>query len=108
MIKFKFKTSLKDKYILEIHHRKNHVFKEKQEFKKKIFNKIVGWFNLFDDYISFIKDNTSLGDSKNIINDYSNNINTENLEFNLESQISFMFKINIQKCTFLKGCGNIC
>ena len=103
LIKFKYKTSIEDKYILEIHHNKNHAFLEKQEFKKKIFNKIVGWFNLFDDYISFTKENTSLGDSQNIINDFSHCLNTENLELNLESQTSFMFKVNIQKSSFLKG-----
>ena len=103
LIKFKFKTSSEEKNFLKIYNRNNHIFKEKQEFKKKIFNKIVGWFNLFDDYISFMKDNTSLGDSKNIINDYSYSLNTENFEFNLESQTSFMFNVNIQKSKFLKG-----
>ena len=65
--------------------------------------KLNSWFNLFDEYISFVKSNSSLGDSKSIINDYSNSINTDNFEFNLESQTTFMFKINIQKCNFLKG-----
>ena len=103
LIKFKFKTTLEDKHFLKINNRNNHKFKSKQEFKKKIFNKIVSWFNLFDDYILFVKDNSSLGDTKSIINDYSHSLNTENLEFNLKSQTAFMFKVNIQKNTFLKG-----
>ena len=77
--------------------------KKNKKLKKKIFDKIISWFNLFDEYISFVKSNSSLGDSKSIINDYSNSINTDNFEFNLESQTTFMFKINIQKCNFLKG-----
>ena len=103
LIKFKFKVSSEEKYFLNIDQRDNPTFKEKQEIKKKIFDKIISWFNLFDEYISFVKSNSSLGDSKSIINDYSNSINTDNFEFNLESQTTFMFKINIQKCNFLKG-----
>ena len=103
LLKFKFKTVSEDKFFLKINHRNNPELKEKQEFKKKIYNKIVGWFNLFDDYISFVKDNSSLADSKNIIEAYSHSLNTENLEYNLENQTTFMFKVNIQKNNFLKG-----
>ena len=103
LLKFKFKTVSEDKFFLKINHRNNPELKEKQELKKKIFNKIVGWFNLFDDYISFVKDNSSLADSKNIIEAYSHSLNTENLEYNLENQTTFMFKVNIQKNNFLKG-----
>ena len=52
-----------------------------------------------------------MGDIKNIVDDYSHNLNSENNELNLESQSAFMFRINIQKSDFLKGkfsfyCGN--
>ena len=103
LIKFKFKTKFNDEYYLKIHNLINPKSQKKKEFKKIIFNKIIKWFNLFDDYITYIKDNTSLNDTKNIVDDYSHNINTENKELNLESQSAFMFRINIQKSDFLKG-----
>ncbi len=103
LIKFKFKTSSEDNTILKIYNKSNPEFIKKQEFKKKIFDKIVKWFNAFDDYISHIKDNSSLADTKCIVDDYSHSLNTENFEYNLESQTAFMFRINIQKSNFLKG-----
>ena len=111
LIKFKFKTSLNDTYFLKVFNQDNPKFLKKQKFKKKIFNKIIRWFNLFDDYISYLKDNTSLGDIKNIVDDYSHILNSENNKLKLESQSAFMFRINIQKSDFLKGkfsfyCGN--
>ena len=111
LIKFKFKTSTKEKHILKIHNRNNPEFADKQKFKKKIFNKIISWFNLFDDYISYVKDNSSLDDIKSYLDDYSKSLNSENNEFNLESQSTLLFRVNIQKCDFLKGkfclaCGN--
>ena len=102
LIKFKFKTSSEDNTILKIYNKSNPEFIKKQEFKKKIFDKIVKWFNAFDDYISHIKDNSSLADTKCIVDDYSHSLNTENFEYNLESQTAFMFRINIQKSNFLK------
>ena len=102
LIKFKFKTSTDDKFFLNIKNNDLPEYRTKQNYKKKIFNKIVSWFNLFDDYVSYIKDNSSLGDLKSIIEDYSKS-NSENVELNYERQSSFMFKINIQKCDFLKG-----
>ena len=102
LIKFKFKTSTSDKFFLNIKNNDLPEYRTKQNFKKKIFNKIINWFNLFDDYISYIKDNSSLGDLKNIIEDYSKS-NSENVELNNDRQSSFMLKINIQRCDFLKG-----
>ena len=102
LIKFKFKTSLDEKHFLNYHYREQPEYKEKQNKKKKIFDKIVNWFNLFDEYISYVKDNSTLGDDKSILDDYSKNI-TENNEFNFENQSSLMFKINIQKYDFLRG-----
>ena len=102
LIKFKLKTSLNGKYFLNLKYKERKEYKTKLNFKKKIFNKIINWFNLFDDYISYVKDNSSLGDIKNILEDYSN-FNSESNEYIVETQSSFMFRINIQKCEFLKG-----
>ena len=104
LIKFKLKTSSKDKYFLKIDNRDKPELHEKQEFKKKIFNKIIKWFNLFDDYISYIREYISLDYSKYIVDEYSHNINLDNIE----NQTAFMFRINIQKCNFLKGKFCIC
>ena len=103
LIKFKLKTSKEDNNYLKIQNRNRPEFKKKKLYKKKIFDKIINWFNVFDDYISYVKDNSSLGDSKCIIDDYSHSLNNENFEFNLESQTAFSFRINIQKSNFLKG-----
>ena len=103
LIKFKFKTLSDDKLFLKINNRNRQEFRAKQDNKKKIFNKIINWFNLFDDYISYVKDNSSLADIKCIIDDYYLNYNSKNFEFNTESQTVFMFRINIQKSNFLKG-----
>ena len=88
---------------LKLRSKDTHKYREKQGFKKIIFNKILKWFNLFDDYISYVKDNSSLADPKSIIDDYSQNLNSENTEFNLESQSAIMFRVNMQKSDFLKA-----
>jgi len=103
LLKFKFKTSSEEKYFLKIRNKERPEFQEKQNIKKKIFEKILKWFNLVDSYISHIKENTSLGDDKSIVDIYSHSLNSENMEFNLESQGAFMFRINIQRNNFLKG-----
>ena len=103
LIKFKFKTSSEDNYFLKLRSKDTPKYREKQGFKKIIFNKILKWFNLFDDYISYVKDNSSLADPKSIIDDYCQNLNSENTEFNLESQSAIMFRVNMQKSDFLKA-----
>ena len=108
LIKFKFKTAEDDKYFLEIIPNNSYECREKQKKKKTIFNKILNWFNLFDDYIEYVKDNSSLIDTKTIINDYLKNLNSENNEYNLESQSSFMFRVNLQRSEFLKGKFCLC
>ena len=109
LIKFKFKTSSEKKYILNIKYREILKYREKQDLKKKIFDKIIKWFDLFDECISYIKDNTSLGDDKSLVNDYSNEINnSENGVFNSVSQSAFLFKVNIQRGNFLKGKFALC
>jgi len=103
LIKFKFKTSSDEKYLLNYNYREQPEYKKKQNIKKKIFDKIIKWFNLFDEYISYVKDNTTLFEEKSILDDYTKSLNTENNEFNFENQSALMFKINIQKYDFLKG-----
>ena len=108
LIKFKFKTSSDKKYLFKISNRNNPEFRNKQIYKKQIFEKIMGWFNLFDDYVTYVKNNSLLLDTKCIVNDYSHGLNNEKFEFNLESQTSFMFRINIQKSNYLKGKFCLC
>ena len=108
LIKFKFKTSSDNKIFLKINGRKKPESRKKQEFKKKIFDKIIAWFNVFDDYISYVKKNSTLAEHNCIINDYSHSLNNENFEFNLESQTSFMFRVNIQKNNYLKAKFSLC
>ena len=103
LIKFKFKSSSKEKHFLKINNRNRPEYKDKREYKKKIFNKIVSWFDLFEDYISHVKDNSSLGELKNIVDDYFKGLNSDNNDFNYESQSSLMFRVNIQKYDFLRG-----
>ena len=105
LIKFKFKTSKNDKYFLKTNSPSNTKIIKKQEFKKKIFNKIINWFQIFDNYIKYTKKNSSISDIKNILDYYSKFENSEstNSNLNLENQSIFMFRINIQKGDFLKA-----
>ena len=104
LIKFKFKSSLNDKDFLTFENKDKPEYKTKQEFKKKIFKTIINWFNLFEEYITHVKDNSTLSDLKSVIEDYSKKILTsENTNFFLESQSSLMFKLNIQRYDFLRG-----
>ena len=109
LIKFKLKTSSGKNNFLKIQNNERQEYRDKQKLKKKIFNKIINWFNLFDDYITYVKDNTSIGDDKNIVNDFSHTINSvENRELNSSSQSVFLFKINIQRSEFLKAKLALC
>ena len=109
LIEFKFKTSKEKKYLLNIKYRERLEYQQKQNQKRIIFDKIIKWFNLFEDYIIYVKGNTSLNDDKNIINEYSNDIdNKENFDANSNSQSSFLFKVNIQRADFLKGKFALC
>ena len=111
LIKFKFKLSEEEKDVLEMNNRNNPEFINKQNYKKKIFDKIINWFILFDDYIYYVRNNSSLDDIKSFLDDYSKSLNSENNEYNLENQSILLFRINIQKYDFLKAkfslaCGN--
>ena len=104
LIAFKFKTSEDNNYFLKIKYKDHPKHLEKQKIKKEVFNKIINWFNLFDDYISYVKDNTSLGDDKIISDDNINSYNdSQKKNLNSENQSIFLFKLNIQKSHFLKG-----
>ena len=103
LIKFKFKISPEKKYLLNIHNRERPEFKDKQKYKKKIFDKILSWFGLFDNYVSHVRDNSSLGDDKSIVDDYAHSLNSANSELNSSSQSVFLFRVNIQRGDFLKG-----
>ena len=108
LIKFKLKTLSNGKEFFNIQNKDNQEYQSKLNFKKKIFKKIISWFNLFDDYITHVKDNSTLADEKTIIDDYSNDLSSMNNELNLEIQSAFMFRVNIQKCDFLKGKFALC
>ena len=103
LLKFKFKTSPENIYLLNIHNYykkdKNNSEKEKESYKRKIFDKILNWFCLFDDYVSHVRKNTTLSDNESLLNDKIN----LNIETNLGSQSSFLFKVNLQRSEFLKG-----
>ena len=108
LIKFKFKVSIDDKYFMKIYNEDILEFQTKQDFKKKIFDKILKWFNLFDGFVSHVKDNSSLTDTKAFIDDYTKNIDSDNNNFNAEGQSALMFKVNIQRSEFLKGKFSLC
>ena len=106
LIKFKFKTNSENTYFLKVQNKDRQEYRDKQKLKKKIFDKIINWFNLFDDYIIYVKDNTSLGDDKTLMNDFSHNY--ENKEFNSSNQTIFLFRVNIQRNDYLKGKFSLC
>ena len=105
LITFKFKTSEDKSYIFNIKYKDNTKYREKQKIKKDAFYKIINWFNLFDDYISYVKDNTTLGNEKTISNDFSN---PEDKKLNSGNQSIFLFKVNIQRSDFLRGKLALC
>ena len=67
LIRFKFKTSANNNYFLKINYKDHPEYKTKQNIKKKIFDKIISWFDTFYEYIFYVKDNSTLGENKNII-----------------------------------------
>ena len=99
LIKFKFKTSFDNKYILDIRGRKNPDLIKKQNLKKIIFNKIINWFNLFDEYVDHVLNNTSLADEKILVKKFSTLLSKKKFG----NQSLFLFKINLQRAEFLKG-----
>ena len=103
LIKFKLKTSKENKIILNINNKDFPEIKQKQDIKKKYFNKILSWFNLFDNYAKQINENSALGNYKDVIDSYTQNSSSNNNEFNSGNQSAFLFQINLQRYDFLKG-----
>ena len=103
LIKFKLKTSKNLKHILYINNKDIPDIKEKQEKKKKYFDKIIKWFNLFDNYSKQINENSALGNYKDILDAYTHNLASNNNDFNSGNQSALLFQINLQRCDFLKG-----
>ncbi len=103
LIKFKLKTSKDTKYILYINNKDIPEIKEKQEQKKKYFDKIIDWFNLFDCYAKQIYENSALGNFKDVLDAYSHNLASNRNEFNSGNQSALLFQVHLQRCDFLKG-----
>ena len=103
LLKFKFQTSKENKNILNIYIKYSAELKRKQKYKKYIFDKIVNWLNLFDDYVSYVRDNTSLGDDKSVVDEFSHSMNSVNSKYDTETQSVFLFRVNIQRGEYLKG-----
>ena len=103
LIKFKLKTSKDLKYILYVSNKDIPEIKEKQEKKKKYFDKIIDWFNLFDCYAKQINENSALGNFKDVLDAYAHNLASNHNEFNSGNQSALLFQIHLQRCDFLKG-----
>ena len=71
--------------------------------KKKYFDKIINWFNLFDNYAKQTNKNSALGKFKDVLDAYTHNLSLNHNEFNSGNQSSLLFQINLQRCDFLKG-----
>ena len=103
LIKFKLKTNVDNEYLLDIKNINRPELKNKRQYKKYIFYKIVNWFILFDDYVSYVKNQTQLLNDKSIIEEISQNLNSEDNEFNAGTQSVFLLRVNIQREEYLKG-----
>ena len=104
LLKFKFKTTEKNDYLLNIYNYKALKKDNNQKiiFKTKIFEKIIKWFCLFDEYVSHVRNNTPLGDDTSLLELLSNK-DILNMDLDSADQSIFLFKINVQKGEFLKG-----
>ena len=101
LLKFKLKTNKNNKEYLNKLNESIPLYKEKQNIKKIYFDKIIDWFDLFDHYINYVYDNTTLGSDKNLIDAFTQTNSNNTNEFN--SQSGFLFKVHIQRCDFLRG-----
>ena len=104
LLKFKFKTTEENSYLLNIYNYKALKKDNNQKiiFKTKIFEKIIKWFCLFDEYVSHVRNNTPLGDDTSLLELLSNK-DILNMDLDSADQSIFLFKINVQKGEFLKG-----
>ena len=103
LIKFKLKVLKDSKYILYVVNKDIPDIREKQEIKKKYFDKIIKWFNLFDNYAKQINENSALGNYKDVLDAYTHNLTSNQNDFNSGNQSALLFQINLQRCDYLKG-----
>ena len=103
LIKFKLKTSEENAYKLNIMNKDIPEIKKIQNIKKKYFEKIINWFNLFDNYAKQINENSALGNFKDVLNVYIHNFNSNNNKSDIKNQSAILFQVNLQRCDFLKG-----
>ena len=103
LIKFKLNTSSDNGYLMDIHNYHLPELKEKRKYKRDIFQKIVKWFILFDDYVLHVKNNTQLLENETLIKDISVNMNSSNSQIDIENRSVFLFRVNIQREEYLKG-----
>ena len=106
LIKFKLKYSEEKAYIMNIKNKEIPEIKTKQLIKRKYFDKIINWINVFDNYTRQINENSALGNYKNILDAYSLNIHSNNqnqFDSKNESASVLLFQINLQRYDFLRG-----
>ena len=100
LIKFKLKSNFDTMYVMRVFNFKE---REKQNIKKSYFDKILRWFNLFDNYIDHVYSKTNLMNEKSIFDEYkkSTNVNKDISDY-INDSVKF-FKINEQRGDFLKA-----
>ena len=105
LIKFKLKYSEEKSYIMNVNNKDIPEIKEKQLIKRKYFDKIISWINLFESYAKQINENSALGNFKNVLDAYTHNLqsNHNNLNSGNESTSELLFQINLQRYDFLRG-----
>ena len=105
LIKFKLKNSKENNYVMNIHNKDVPEIKEKQIIKRKYFDKIINWINLFDSYAKQINENSTLGNYKNVLDAYAHNLQSNHNQFDSgnESASVLLFQINLQRYDFLRG-----
>ena len=103
LIKFRLKTSKENEYILDINNKSLPEINKIQINKKKYFDKIINWLTLFDNYAKQIKENSALGNFKDVLNAYVHNLQSNHSDFDSENQSALLFQANLQRSDFLKG-----
>ena len=103
LIKFKLKTAEENNYILNINNKDIQEINTIQLNKKKYFNKIINWLNLFDNYAKQITENSALGNFKDILEAYIHNMQSNQSDLDSGNQSALLFQVNLQRCDFLKG-----
>ena len=103
LIKFKLKTSKDNEYILNINNRDIPEINSMQLNKKKYFDKIINWFSLLNNYAQQINENSTLGNFKDVLDDYIHNIQSNHTDSNAQNQSALLFQVNLQRYDFLKG-----